>query len=310
VIKLGALGDFIQALGAMAAIRKAHPAAIITLLTTKPYVSLGKACGYFDHVEIDKKPRWRNPGGWLCLRRQLIKGQYSRVYDLQNSDRTALYLYLFPKSKRPEWVGAAPGASDRNASPLRTSGTAFAGHVQTLALAGVENVTIDDLTWAKADLSRFALAAPYVLLVPGCSPGHPEKRWPAENYAALAVWLVKKGTQPVVLGTKAEAAEAEAICTACPDAVNLTGQTALLDLPALARGAAAAIGNDTGPMHMIGPAGCPALVLFSSHGNPEKHAPLGANVQVLQQANLSDLAPETVQETLSRLLGSDQEKAP
>ena len=36
VIKLGALGDFVQALRAMAEIRRAHPGAKITLLTTPP----------------------------------------------------------------------------------------------------------------------------------------------------------------------------------------------------------------------------------------------------------------------------------
>ena len=36
VIKLGALGDFVQALRAMAEIRRAHPKARITLLTTPP----------------------------------------------------------------------------------------------------------------------------------------------------------------------------------------------------------------------------------------------------------------------------------
>src|SRR5580704_2648292 len=37
VIKLGALGDFVQALAAMEHIRAAHPKAHITLLTTPPF---------------------------------------------------------------------------------------------------------------------------------------------------------------------------------------------------------------------------------------------------------------------------------
>jgi len=48
VIKLGALGDFVQALGPFAAIRAHHPAADIVLLTTRPYADLGRASGYFD----------------------------------------------------------------------------------------------------------------------------------------------------------------------------------------------------------------------------------------------------------------------
>ncbi len=43
VIKLGALGDFVQALGPAAAIRRHHRDAEITLLTTAPYAELGRA---------------------------------------------------------------------------------------------------------------------------------------------------------------------------------------------------------------------------------------------------------------------------
>ena len=58
VIKLGALGDFVQALGPMKAIRKAHPDAEITLMTSDPFSTLGILSGYFDHVMIDVKPKF------------------------------------------------------------------------------------------------------------------------------------------------------------------------------------------------------------------------------------------------------------
>ena len=44
VIKLGALGDFMQALGAMRVVRATHPTARITLLTTEPFEAFAKAC--------------------------------------------------------------------------------------------------------------------------------------------------------------------------------------------------------------------------------------------------------------------------
>ena len=43
VIKLGALGDVVLALGPFAAIRDAHPDAHITLLTTVAYADLMRA---------------------------------------------------------------------------------------------------------------------------------------------------------------------------------------------------------------------------------------------------------------------------
>ncbi len=45
VIKLGALGDFIQAMGPMAAIRRHHPDADITLLTTEPFEKIVLSSG-------------------------------------------------------------------------------------------------------------------------------------------------------------------------------------------------------------------------------------------------------------------------
>ena len=295
VIKLGALGDFIQALGPMAAIRRHHPNATITLLTTQPFVSFGLACGYVDRVWTDTRPKWTDLKSWLELRRKLHAGEFERVYDLQNNDRTAFYLKLMPRinGKPVEWVGAAPGASHRNNSPERTAGSALDGHIQTLALADIHDVVIDDLRWVAGDFSHFVteegLKKPYVLLVPGSAPDHLEKRWPAESYAQLARIVDGWGYQPVVIGTKYESDIADTICCIHPGTLNLSGKTALFDLTVLARHAAGAIGNDTGPMHLIAPTGCPSLVLFSQHSLPHRHAPRGPKVKTHQVENLQDL---------------------
>ena len=296
VIKLGALGDFVQALGPMAAIRRHHPEARITLLTTRPLVSFAEQSGYFNNILIDDRPRWHDVKGWLALRRTLNAGGFTRVYDLQNNDRTSFYLRLF--GQKPEWVGIAPGASHRNTSPQRTAGQAFDGHVQTLALAGITDVVLDDLSWIAGDIEAYGLQSPYVLLVPGSAPQHPQKRWPAASYGALAARLAEKGYQPVIIGTAGEAELAEEIRRICPAARDLTGRTDLLALPVLARQAAGAVGNDTGPMHLIAPAGCPSIVLFSGASNPVRHAPKGARLTTLRQENLRDLTGEEVEQAL------------
>src|SRR5690606_27850998 len=100
VIKLGALGDFVQALGPVAAIRRHHPHAHITLMTTKPFLELAQASGYFDVIWIDEKPKWHQAGKWLSLRNHLNDLAFDRVYDLQNNDRTGLYFRLL-KSPKP-----------------------------------------------------------------------------------------------------------------------------------------------------------------------------------------------------------------
>lgn len=303
VIKLGALGDFIQALGPMAAIRRHHPDADITLLTTTPFVSFGLACGYANHVWTDNRPKWSDVKGWWSLRRKLRQGHFDRVYDLQNNDRTAMYLKLLPRTNCPEWVGAAPGASHRNDSTARIAGNSFTGHVQTLSLAGIQDIVIDDLRWVEGDFSHFVkeegLKKPYILLVPGSAPRHPEKRWPAENYGHIARIIDGWGYQPVVIGTHHEADLAQAICAIHKDALNLIGKTSLSDIAILGRYAAAAIGNDTGPMHLIAPTGCPSLVLFSKHSQPQRHAPCGPVVKTHQVDDLQNLSIRDVEKLIS-----------
>ncbi len=291
IIKLGAFGDFIQALGPMAAIRRHHPEDHITLLTTTPFEDLARQSGYVDDVWIDTRPKWHNIKDWLTLRRRLNDGRFVRIYDLQNNDRTGFYFKLF--SSRPEWVGAAKGASHQNASKERTAGKAFDGHVQTLALAGIKDVAIDRLTWmAGRDFPD--IQKPYVLIVPGSAANHPEKRWPKERYIAFCKRLIADGYHPVLIGGTAEENILKAIEDNVPGVRNLCGQTTLQDIAALGRSAAGCVGNDTGPMHIIAPTGCKTLVLFSGKTKPSRHAPVGDHVATLQNAPLDALEDKDV----------------
>ena len=60
-----------------------------------------------------------------------------------------------------------------------------------------------------------------------------------------------------------------------PLAVNLCDDSPVLDVMALARGAAAAIGNDTGPMHLVAFMGCPSVSLFSGASAAAMNRPRG-----------------------------------
>src|SRR5579863_5122600 len=86
VIKLGALGDFVQAMGPAAAIRAHHPQAEITLLTSPELAGLAKAAPYFDRVWLDDRPGWVRPWALWRLLRKLSREGFARVYDLQTSD--------------------------------------------------------------------------------------------------------------------------------------------------------------------------------------------------------------------------------
>lgn len=303
VIKLSALGDVVQAFGPFQAIRRAHPEAQISLLTTRPYAGLAERSGWFDHVLIDTRPKAWQVRKIAALRRLLREGRFDRVYDLQTSDRSSGYLRLMGGPKAVEWSGVARGCSHPHANPQRDFMHTLERQAEQLRMAGIPDVPPPDLSWMEADISGFAVPEPFVLLVPGGAPHRPEKRWPGARYAALARLLAGKGLTPVVLGTEAERAEADAITAACSEARDLTGGTSLFDIAALARRAAGAVGNDTGPMHLIAAAGCPSVALYSHASDPALCAQRGPRVNILRREDLAALEAEEVAAALDALCG-------
>lgn len=288
VIKLGALGDFLLALGPMQAIRRHHPEAELLLLTRPDYSDLGSATGLFEEVWIDPAPRW-SPVAWLRWRSRLRAAGLARVYDLQTSDRTAGYFRLFRHGRAPEWSGKVAGASHRHVYPADHRMHSIDRQRAQMAIAGIAEVPLPDLSFLDGDIAGFALPDRFALLVPGSSPERPGKRWPADRYGALAAQLAARGVTAVVVGGSAEADAAGAIAAAEPSVLDLTGRTDLGQLAALARRAALAVGNDTGPTHLAALAGCPTLALFSAASDPAKTAPRGAEVRELHVPALADL---------------------
>lgn len=295
VIRHGALGDIVLSFGPFAAIRRHHAGARLVLLTTRPYAAFCQASGLFDEVWIDERPPWWRIGRVLALRRKLLGGGFARVYDLQTSDRSGAYFRLFG-AHPPEWSGIARGCSHPHANSRRDFMHTVERQAEQLRMAGITDVPATDLSWVKADLARYALPTPYALLVPGGSKHRPDKRWPVARYAELAASLKALGLAPIVLGGPDEAGIAGAI----PVARDLTGQTNFEDIVVLARGAALAVGNDTGPMHLIAASGCKSVVLFSHASDPALCAPRGRDVRVLRQAPLESLRPAEVLDRLDR----------
>ena len=294
VIKLGALGDIVLALGPFAAIRRDHIDAHVTLLTTRPFVDFLKPSGFFNDIWVDERPSLAQPGRWWALRKRLRDGRFDKVYDLQTSDRSGWYYRLMGPGSYPQWSGIAHGCSHPHANPRRDFMHSIDRQNEQLAMAGIDNVPETDLSWVATDIGRFGLADRFCLLVPGGAPHRPAKRWPAEKYGTLAAKLAGDGLQPVVLGTAAEAPLADAIKTRCDRALDLTGRTDLADIAALAQAAAGAIGNDTGPMHMISATHCPSVVLFSAESNPDLTAPRGAHTTILRRQTLVDMPIDEV----------------
>ncbi|MFN8882744.1 MAG: glycosyltransferase family 9 protein [Alphaproteobacteria bacterium] len=295
VIKLGALGDFAQAFGPFTAIRAHHPGAEITLLTTPPFAPLARQAPWFDQIWDNGRPRGLS--ALWALARQLRAARFDRVYDLQTSDRSSRYRWLVGRSV--EWSGIAAGASHPHANPRRDFMHTVERQREQLEMVGISHFPAPELAWLDADITRFALSERFALLIPGASPGRPAKRWPVENFAALAAAL---DIPAVILGGPTEAGLGAAITQTAPGARDLTGKTSFADIAALARRAAFCIGNDTGPTHLAAVAGCPTLALFGEDSDPALCAPRGPRVAVLRHQPLAALKLADVEAALQELI--------
>ncbi len=314
IIKHGALGDIILATGHLKTIDRAFSSNHIVCLTSKPYAALLKSCPWIDEVWVDPKPRWLSVVKWYKLIRMLYSRKFRFVYDLQTSGRSSLYWWFV---RRAPWSGVARFATHKQVGTERLRMHTIDRLNNQLEITGLHpDGGVPDVHWLQGDIAPFlqrihrAHVDPrdfgkyentvfegiprYALLVPGGSAHRPEKRWPVAHYVALARMLWVRGIVPVLIGTGAERKELDQITAQVRDAVNLCERTDLGQLASLARNACWAVGNDTGPMHVIAAANCPTTVIFSHASDPAKSAPRGSHVHTLRREDLQELSPDSV----------------
>jgi ADP-heptose:LPS heptosyltransferase len=295
VVKLSALGDFVQALGPAAAIRRQHTGDEITLLTTRPFVELALQSGLFDKIVIDRRPKFFDIPGWLALRRVLRAGRFDRVYDLQTSDRSSLYAWLFLPARRPEWSGVAWHCSHPHANLGRYPQHTIDKQAEQLLMAGIHPTPLPACPASCHPLPAGLEHGAFFLLIPGSSSRHAAKRWPARSYGKLAQRLFEAtGILPVIIGARGEQPLADEIRATCPAAIDLVGRTELTGLVDLADGAAFTVGNDTGATHIAAAGGHPVIVLFSDASEPSRCAPRGREIHVLTPPRLDELPVDRV----------------
>lgn len=302
IIKHGALGDFVQALGVFKALAEFHGRENLYLLTTPPYVNLAKLSGYFTEVIVDRRPPIYYLPQWYSLLQQLNQLEFSRVYDLQWSDRGRLYFYflkLLRSSALPplEWSGLVAGCSHPH--PYRDQWLqrhTLQRQEEQLKACGIPMPlpapSFIDFPEYESGLN-WDRQRPLALLIPGASPKRPEKCWTASNYAQIATKFLAQGYEVGLIGHKPEISIGEYIQRNVPQVHNWIGKTNFQDLIWLGQKAAIAVGNDTGPMHIMAVAGCSVTVLFFGGSDPTLCGPKNNNdknkVQIIKSQSSADL---------------------
>lgn len=302
VVKLGALGDLLLADGALRDLRTHHPRDRLVLLTRRPFAPLMARCPWVDEVLVDDNaPRWNLPR-MARLARRLRGFGFERVYDLQQSRRTAFYRrWLLPAIP---WLGTprrprAKRGQAGDASPLieRVAGQ--------LASAGMPTPhTLHPYpAWLEEPLPGHLasrLMAPYIVLLPGSSARHRHKRWP--HYHALAVALQAEGHRVVSVPGPDELDEMDRL----PGDVLLDGDRPLSlgMLASVLRGAAFVVGNDSGPTHLAAHLGCRGVALHGEQGpSPRQTGILRPGFTACEASPLASLPVSSVMAILHAALG-------
>lgn len=131
----------------------------------------------------------------------------------------------------------------------------------------------------------------YVVLHPGSHL--PDRRWPAERFAAVSTAIAEQGVAVVVTGTDGERELAARV--AGEHGVGLAGRLSLGALGALFERSCGVITNDTGTSHVAAAVGAPSVVVFMA-SDSGRWAPLDA---VRHRAVVRRAAPGTTPNAIS-----------
>lgn len=238
VLRALGLGDLLTAVPALRGLRRAHPAAQITLAA---------------------------PDGLTPL--ALLTGAIDAVAD------TAPLAPVDPALPAPDLAVNLHGRGPQSTAVLRATGPARL--ISYGVTSGWREDEHEVARWCRllaesgipADPADLDLAVPHlpnglVIVHPGSAS--PARRWPADRWAAVARGLAAAGEQVVVTGSPDEVPLAAAVAAhgGLPAAVVRAGRTSLPDLVALVAGARLLVSGDTGIGHLATAVGTPSVLVF------------------------------------------------
>lgn len=288
IVRIGALGDIVHAVPVAAALRRAYPDARIDwVVSAKHQEILDLLEGITSRIVVRPSASAAGlsiPAAMRAIRRE----QYDVVLDLQGLLKSAV---IARGSGAPRVIGFShkylreplagmfyteqydPGGDGMHApSEQRHVVEINRGMLGVLGLKpGVPEFPFLRTPSAIADQVREATGGRFALLNPGAA--WPNKRWPADRLAAVAMALkARHDLKSVVLWGPGERELAETIVANAAPAAVMTPPTRLADVMALARGAAVMVSGDTGPTHIGAAVGVPIVGIFGPT-RPERNGP-------------------------------------
>jgi lipopolysaccharide heptosyltransferase I len=291
IIKPSSLGDIVQTLPALSALRKSFIDAKISWLIRPEFALLIE-----NHPDIDELiafdreflgRAWYNQRAFnalLGLIRKLREENFDAVFDFQGLFRTAALGWLCGCKNRFGMKNARELSNlfytqkvrqDKNCIHvvdyyLKIVQTAGAKNVEAKFIIPTDDKAFDYVNGLLA--SHDIEPGKFACFVTGSA--HTDKCWPIERFAILAEKIYSQlGLKIVASGATSERGlnEKFKLLTKAP-VIDLTGKTDLNQLKALLSSAGIVIGNDTGPSHIAAALGVPVVMIFG-RSNPARVAP-------------------------------------
>lgn len=304
VVRLGAMGDVIHTLPAVAALRSTFPQTKLGWVIEQRWLELVCAkdapCSgpptrsrpLVDFVHVVDTKRWRKYPFSRDTRRQmsrarkeLVGQRYELAVDFQGAVKSAI-LSRFAKSNlgmdRPREAPARMMYKIR----VRTHGAHVVEQYHSLAEAVAGKSLPAGLPEFPRDDSASARIAPQlenwgrkiVLINPGA--GWAAKQWPGDRYGEVAQALSQRGYAVLVNFGPGEEELAKTVCTSSnKTAVPIS--CSIAELIALTRQAKLFIGGDTGPLHLAAALEVPVVAIFGPT-DPVRNGPYRTRSLVLR----------------------------
>ena len=327
IIDFGQLGDVVLSLPALRAIRKRFPLARITVAVGKPGAEVIGLSGYADETFVVDRVALRDGFKPLSIFRvfQIVQDvrrkKFDFVIDLHSLSETNLLGFLSGAPKR--LFSRRPGRSldylanfqprppvetdhrkrhliDRYLDVLIPLEIEKPERVPSLKTTPGDDASISrTLSKARADAG-----APLVGLFPGA--GHPSRRWPLEQFASLADFLIRNDQVKVVvfLGPEERALISD-IRQQFPPSIVVLDQLTIPQLASAQARLAAFVSNDTGPMHIASAVGTPVVLLLDKRA-PESYLPQGDRHRVIYNSVIGDITVDEVYEATRSVLASER----
>lgn len=299
LVKLGAIGDIVHALPALADVRRAFPNASIDWVAETKSAEILRDNPSIDRLlEIDTHSirKLRSPDALLTeIKRQagpLRKGEYDIAIDMQGLLKSALIAKVSGAKQR--WGFDRAGLKEPAARLTYTKRVSIELGINVIeknrqlvrqaldireAFGSIE-FPIGTAPDHVAEAERIAaeVGEKFVLLNP--AGGWVTKLWPAENFGRLAAKIrAELGLASVVVTGPKEMELAERVRGASGEGV-VFAQPSIKGFYELAKRAEIYIGGDTGPTHIAVAAGAPIVGIFGPTEWWRNGSPMADDIEV------------------------------